>query len=292
MRLGVNGGGDTRTVTERATIPVAMLTQPRMLAACSVLLALLFTALGPRDGDLAALVVDYVAWCLQIGCGLMVLALVTLWLQRIGLGQLPLWVQLVASGVTGAIVFTPLALSLEWLLQYLGMVQNSDAAQSLSYDSIFRALGEEFVGLLPPFVSSWLLINLSYLGIQTAPLADKADPDDLPAQSGSGSLKALLKPALGQEIVYLKADLNYVHVFTTRGQTMVLYSLARAAEELGDQGLLVHRSYWVAKAAVQQVRRTGGQMELTLRDGSRVPVSRRRQRLVLEEFGSDYRATP
>ena len=87
----------------------------------------------------------------------------------------------------------------------------------------------------------------------------------------------------------MPSDLNYVHVTTKVGTTMVLYSLSRAAEELGDQGLQVHRSHWVSREAVVAVRRTRQGLQIEATDGRLIPVSRRKERLVREQFSAMFR---
>jgi DNA-binding LytR/AlgR family response regulator len=46
------------------------------------------------------------------------------------------------------------------------------------------------------------------------------------------------------------------------------------ADVQDDQGIQVHRSWWVSRAAVASVRRIGRTAELTLIDGTVVPVAR------------------
>jgi len=51
--------------------------------------------------------------------------------------------------------------------------------------------------------------------------------------------------------------------------------LGDAIEELqGLEGAQVHRSWWVARAAIADVRRGDGRAVLTLVSGAEVPVSR------------------
>ena len=51
--------------------------------------------------------------------------------------------------------------------------------------------------------------------------------------------------------------------------------LADAIRELeGAGGLQVHRSWWVSKAAVRDVKREGGRVSLVLASGKLAPVSR------------------
>lgn len=71
---------------------------------------------------------------------------------------------------------------------------------------------------------------------------------------------------------------------------MLPYSLAGATEELGPMGLRVHRSNWVAFAAVRRVYRRGRGLRLLLEGGHEVEVSRRRQSEVLAHFGDGFHA--
>jgi hypothetical protein len=71
---------------------------------------------------------------------------------------------------------------------------------------------------------------------------------------------------------------------------MVLYSLARAADEFADLGLVVHRAHWVACAHVIRSRRTAQGLVLTLSNGTEVPVSRRRQAEVRARFGDSFQS--
>jgi DNA-binding LytR/AlgR family response regulator len=56
---------------------------------------------------------------------------------------------------------------------------------------------------------------------------------------------------------------------------MILMRLADAIKEVGQTaGLQVHRSHWVAAAAVTSAKRTGDRAILTMSHGADIPVSR------------------
>ena len=68
---------------------------------------------------------------------------------------------------------------------------------------------------------------------------------------------------------------HYLRVHTSEGSDVILCRMEDAARELaGAQGLRVHRSYWVARAAIREVRRRGKQPLLVLENGLEVPVGR------------------
>ena len=83
-----------------------------------------------------------------------------------------------------------------------------------------------------------------------------------------------LPPEAGRDIIYLKMSDHYVEVVTTVGRCTILMRLADAVAELGDQGVRVHRSYWVAYAHVEGWTKRNQRTLLRLTGGNTVPVSR------------------
>jgi len=76
-------------------------------------------------------------------------------------------------------------------------------------------------------------------------------------------------------LVALSAEDHYVRVRTTKGEDMILMRLSDAIGETAPTpGLRVHRSHWVATAAVRSARREGDRAILSLSHGEDVPVSR------------------
>lgn len=85
-----------------------------------------------------------------------------------------------------------------------------------------------------------------------------------------------LPPRLrGGDIWAVEAEDHYLRLHTSRGQDMILLRMADAVAELAEiDGARVHRSWWVARDAVADIRRRDGAATLILKDGSEVPVSR------------------
>jgi hypothetical protein len=79
----------------------------------------------------------------------------------------------------------------------------------------------------------------------------------------------------GGAIWAVEADDHYLRVHTSKGSDLVLMRLADALGELeGLEGAQVHRSWWVAKEGVAEVKRDGQRVTLVLRNGASAPVSR------------------
>lgn len=77
------------------------------------------------------------------------------------------------------------------------------------------------------------------------------------------------------ELYAISSEDHYLRVYTSLGEDLILMRLADAVRELaGADGLQVHRSWWVAKAAIRDEKRVDGRSLLILPDGTEVPVSR------------------
>ncbi|WP_284126519.1 LytTR family DNA-binding domain-containing protein [Parerythrobacter aestuarii] len=98
--------------------------------------------------------------------------------------------------------------------------------------------------------------------------------NDAPRQSPSRFLDRL-PPALGTDLLALEMEDHYVRVHTALGSDLVLLRLRDAIAELdGLEGMQVHRSWWVARHAVADVKREGRNVRLMLEGGLEAPVSR------------------
>jgi hypothetical protein len=100
--------------------------------------------------------------------------------------------------------------------------------------------------------------------------------DTPPVAAPASPLLSRLPPTIGNDIVALSAQEHYTEVHTSRGSTLILMRFADAmiAAEAVTSGTRVHRSHWVARAAVNGVEGDGERMILCLSNGMKVPVSR------------------
>jgi hypothetical protein len=88
------------------------------------------------------------------------------------------------------------------------------------------------------------------------------------------SQTAMLPDRIGA-VHALKGEDHYVRVFSDAGEELVLMRLRDAILQFGaDNGVQVHRSWWVANSAIGRVTRTGRTAEITLTNGIKVPVAR------------------
>ena len=84
-----------------------------------------------------------------------------------------------------------------------------------------------------------------------------------------------LPPALGSEVIALEMEDHYVRVHTALGSELVLMRLCDAMVHIAHiDGAQVHRSWWVARLAVEDVKRDGRNVRLVLAGGLEAPVAR------------------
>lgn len=84
-----------------------------------------------------------------------------------------------------------------------------------------------------------------------------------------------LPPGLGTDLVALEMEDHYLRVHTALGSDLILLRMRDAVAELeGMDGVQVHRSWWVARGAVQNVERDGRNVRLALARGLSAPVAR------------------
>lgn len=106
------------------------------------------------------------------------------------------------------------------------------------------------------------------------------------AAAAAGELRARLRQAAGGPILCLAMEDHYVRVHGADGSALHLGRMSDAVEALaGADGLRVHRSWWVATAAVLSVEWDGRRLGLRLTNGLAVPVSVPYRAAVLRRFG-------
>ena len=87
------------------------------------------------------------------------------------------------------------------------------------------------------------------------------------------ALLRLLPQGLGTDLIYIKSEDHYLEVHTTVGSSLIKMRFSDAVAELGDRGVQVHRSYWVANGHVTRSVRNGKRTLLRLKGDHKVPVS-------------------
>jgi hypothetical protein len=277
----------------------------RYLAVAGLAFLALVMVLEPDVGFVAPPLARLLFWMMQIGVGLVVLQSVLYLLTRsLGASRVPSWALVMLSGVVGAVLLAPLY----WLIgeglmeRWLGFPAISDerSVDPEGFSGAY-ALLEEYVDIVGPVTTAWLLICLPRLHWLVPPLlhgpgalADKRSPPEIPIDVARASASMAqqqphwcerLPTEMGDDVIAVVSELQYLRVWTPRGCALILGSLTDVESQGGADGLRVHRSWWVACKHVVAVRRTANGAVCLMSDGRQVPVSRRRRAEVLARFG-------
>jgi hypothetical protein len=278
-----------------------------------VFVAVLFTVINPEGSAPVPFPVRLVQWLLNVFISLAIIIAVHGRLnQWTGLAQTRPWLALTVSGLVGALLFSPAALALDvlfgdntlgdppgtqwldaWLDEWTGVTQtallvwlgmNAPAVLGLDFDGRRRqrqgGSGKE--------TSDTLTTALAPEDTES-PGGECEDRKEnhVPRGSAGSTFLELLPERIGTDIAWMKSELHYLRVVTTRGKALVLFNLGDAADGMPESaGVMAHRSYWVAYAHVERLVTSDGKSELLMKDGTRIPVARRRRAEVRRRIGS------
>ena len=262
-------------------------------------------ALMPDPGFMAPWLWMALFWALQIGVGLTILQTILYLMSRVdSKGRMPLWSLVAMSGLCGSVVLAPIY----WLIgeglmqQFMGFAEtiDTDELRSLERTLGWAALVEEWLEISGPVIAGWALISWPRLQGLLPPLVQKTNRSvDEPLAALSQEPKVIevsvrswreaLPKELGDDVMAVKSELQYLRVWTTRGAALVLGSLQEVEDEEGSAGMRVHRSWWVHARHVRTVRRRGEAAICELSDGREVPISRRRKADAMARFGDRAR---
>jgi MFS family permease len=262
-------------------------------------------ALLPDPGFMAPWLWMALFWALQIGFGLTILQTILYLMSRVdSKGRMPLWSLVAMSGLCGSVLLAPIY----WLIgeglmqQFMGFAETIDTDELRSVERTlgWAALVEEWLEISGPVIAGWALISWPRLKGLLPPLVQKTNRSvDEPLVALSQELKVIevsvrswreaLPKELGDDVMAVKSELQYLRVWTTRGAALVLGSLQEVEDEEGSAGMRVHRSWWVHARHVRTVGRRGEAAICELSDGREVPISRRRKADAIARFGDRAR---
>ena len=278
----------------------------RYLGGTGCALWLLVMALQPDVGFRATGPWMGFFWLMTIGSGLAVLQSLLYFLsRRKQLQRWPLWSLVAASGILGSALLAPLY----WLIGE-GLMQALLGFEAAPDDEGFAGttpgfglseLAQEFSELVGPVTAAWLLISLPRLqGLLPPVLVQRQDSDNstgtvevsepMPENGNTRPLwRQALPRELGDDVIAVSSELQYLRVWTTRGSALILGALQEVEDTESMAGMRIHRSWWVHAGHVRTVRRKADGLVCQLSDGREIPVSRRRKADALARFGDAAR---
>jgi hypothetical protein len=220
-----------------------------------VLIGLYMAAVAAFGSDNAPEPLRYAYWLVVMVGGGVIAALIEPWLAKIGWRWSPLF------AAAQALVMTPPIAVFVWLMSGLMF------GGRLSLMHLVTVLPSVLIVDVAVVVLAWL-VRRAYRKPESRPV---------PAHIAPPAIRDRLPPRLARaELHAVQSEDHYLRIHTSAGNDLILMKLADALEALQDaDGMQVHRSWWVARRAVEHARWSRGRGELELKGGLKVPVSTR-----------------
>ncbi len=250
----------------------------------SVFLILLFTMLEPESLAGESVLVSLIFWIIQFSILMPLLIYTHGFLQKISFFEhLNPWLKTGLAGFTGSLVFVPIGLSIDYIMGLDDWINVQTPEQIL-------LLGlEETMGVVGLVTLTWIAINaprILQLNFQHHDIADAQQKKTEPAPCTEPCILSLIPHELGRDIIYLMSELHYLRIVTTKGETLQLYNLQNAMEELKGlyDGLQTHRSYWINKIHVEKIIGKAPDRNVLMKQGYIIPISRRKYTSIKSHF--------
>lgn len=234
----------------------------RYFIGIAIVLGLLFASIAPESGS--NWLIQTVQWQVQTVVPMLICILVHIQLSLFRrLKSLNPWLKLFISGVIAAGAFSP-----------IGLLSDVYLANEIIERSILMDCIDEFLAVALPITVCWIAINAPFqLGFQftKSPISESNEVKSIEAD-----FLTMIPEGKKGDLIYLKSELHYLLVVTSKGETLILYSLKNAISDLPKtSGMQIHRSYWANTTMASELEKTGREGKLLMNNGDTLPVSRR-----------------
>ena len=219
--------------------------------------ALFLSFTGAFDLEILPFALRLLYWLAILGIGQFCSLLVRASMDRLQLSP----AKLVLAGVVRCVLVSLPITAAVWLVTRMALSQPLDLVRMPDY-------------YFPVLVVTAAMVCINLLA-QRKPFETHAASEPREAERPA-PLLARLPPKLRAATLYaVQAEDHYIRLFTSAGTDLILLRFSDALGELrGLEGAQVHRSWWVARQAVEASRMEDGKRVLVLRDGTKAPVSR------------------
>ena len=209
----------------------------------------------------------------------------------IGVERYPGWVLLAASALIGAL---PLTFQVRWMMQTIVAPELGLPAPWVTYLNV-TLICTVFSLIQYLLIERWPIFEAS-LEQNPRPVAKTAtcSENEFGAESDEATRGSDSRPpnigllsrrpdGLTGTIQYMQMEDHYLRVHTEGGMGLILHRMSDAVSELsGTDGLQVHKSWWVSRTEVLEVRRHNRARSILTRDGTVIPISRSFEKSVRE----------
>lgn len=221
--------------------------------------------IGPFGSFAAPLPVRVASWVAGTCLGVMLFSVLVRGSRVLGARlALPAWFSTGAAVAAGCL---PLSL-------VVGLLFNGRYLREGGWPAALEFYGDCLL-IAAPLTAAGVLLVRRHPDPAAPPEVTAPVPVPATAAPAAASLLDRLPPRLGRDLVALQIEDHYVRAHTPLGSDLLLMPLGQAVEAVARvEGLRIHRSWWVARAAVVGEVWEGRNLRLRLRGGLEAPVAR------------------
>ncbi|MEM9313321.1 MAG: LytTR family transcriptional regulator DNA-binding domain-containing protein [Pseudomonadota bacterium] len=279
----------------------------RSIVIVGAMLVAIFVLMEPEASQGLGFFERILFWTTNVGLSLAALYAASWFLLPSIIHRLPAWLALVIAGIAGVALMAPFGYLIELIKPEWWVSDDGDWLDVFEGQGIWQGLLAELVEEGPQVLLIWMAINLPLLSskpIHNGPPGPDSeangreevvvdiDESERYAEEVRDKFLSELPESLGTNVLAISSDLHYLHIHTDLGQCMVLGSLQRAADAMGDEGMRVHRGHWVARHAITKIVKDGQQWYCLLTNDMKIPISRRKKSTVAGWFGHSTKIVP
>lgn len=166
--------------------------------------------------------------------------------------------------------------------QSTGVIPQTEMRSFVFFDFSIEFLSQMVI-IYGPNVCLWLITCLAIAKYGNFPYSlldfnnTEVIPEATPTDNSADSTKPThflrqLKPSIGNNVLLLKAEKNYVRAVTDVGEDLIYYKFGDAITQFASDGLQVHRSYWISHTLLTDPDTILDSNELTIKNGEKIPV--------------------
>ena len=205
-----------------------------------------------------------VFWLVSVAAGWVQMVIIARGVRAsFGTDHLPGWGLLLISALLGAI---PLSFEIRWLVETLLAPVGGLPAPWVTY------LNVSVINIVFSLIQYTMIEGWPLTAPADTPVSQPEEPAD--PRPTIGRLRRRPEGVHGV-ISYMQMQDHYLHVRTDQGAGLVLGRMGDAVADLqGSDGQQVHKSWWVSRAAVDQITVANRKREILLLDGTVIPVGR------------------
>lgn len=188
-------------------------------------------------------------------------------------------VQILLANTLGALFVTIPCCAVAYILY--GLFRSQDPVQVALLD-VYRSVA--ILVLVCTFLVQYVACQRARLRLATeagndpsrndGQTGDAPPTETQPAAAPQSWFFDRLPAMVGRDVVFLNVCGHYIKVVTTAGSCLVLMRFADAMAALGNLGLQVHRSYWVAHRHILGILRRDERTLVSVTGPHEIPVSR------------------